>query len=348
MKISRNKVKVCTPRNIFGVVTVLSVLITTYAYNVQETNRKQFESLSVTLAENVTIEYGDDEVNLDKYIKNSKGNVKIKENNVDTMNVGKSEVLLNVSEGEHDRTYSLKVEVKDTNEPIIEVENKDITLDYEEDYDVKSNILSVSDKVDGEFLEVPADTASENIRNNYAVISDLDTSKAGTYKVTVIAIDQHENKTEETFNVTVKEKAKPVIFRPAIVPVHIENDEITPDKQGIVNTAYSLLGYNYVFGGNTLAGFDCSGLVNYVYGQNGISVSKSSATQLYEGTSVSYSEMKPGDILVWGYGFSPTHVSIYVGGGNMIHAANKRKGVILSSVSAWATYGTNIVSIRRI
>lgn len=347
MEISRSKVKVNTPRNIFCVVSVLSVLVATYAYNVQETNRKQFESLSVTLAENIIIEYGEEEIDLNKYIKESKGNVEIEENAIDTMSVGKSEVLLNVSEGEQDRTYSLKVEVKDTNAPVINLKEKKITIKHGQEYDVNSNISSVSDKVDGNFTSVPSNTASENISNNYTVVSNLNTNKAGTYKVKVLAIDKNNNKTEETFDVTVKEKVVPV-YKPAIVPIKIDNDSIPVNKQGIVSLAYSLLGSRYVYGGNTPAGFDCSGFVSYLYAQSGISISKSSSAQLYVGRSVSYNEMQPGDIIVWGHGYSPTHTSIYVGGGNIIHAANPRKGVIISSVSAWATYGTNIVSIRRI
>ena len=60
--------------------------------------------------------------------------------------------------------------------------------------------------------------------------------------------------------------------------------------------------------------------------------------------------MSAGDIIVWStYSNNmPTHVALYVGDGMMIHAANSNDGVILSSVSNWASWGAHIVAIRRV
>ena len=118
----------------------------------------------------------------------------------------------------------------------------------------------------------------------------------------------------------------------------------------ITSLAYSLLGHRYIAGGTTPAGFDCSGFVQYVYSQFGISVSRSATTQIYDGVAVSYENAQPGDILSWGYSNGTvTHSALYVGNGLMIHAANPSQGVILSDVAAWTRgSGTMVLSVRRI
>ncbi len=90
-----------------------------------------------------------------------------------------------------------------------------------------------------------------------------------------------------------------------------------PAHGGVVGVAYAQLGKPYVYAGAGPSVFDCSGLVQYCYGQQGISVPHSSYAQANIGTSVSVSELQPGDILGFrGWG----HVGIYVGNGQYIHA----------------------------
>ena len=114
--------------------------------------------------------------------------------------------------------------------------------------------------------------------------------------------------------------------------------------------AYSFLGKPYVLGTNGPETFDCSGLVQYVYAQVGIRVSRSSNTQLYDGIGVSYSNILPGDIISWGYTSDrATHSGIYVGNGKMIHAANPAQGVILSDVVSWDNGSAeNVIAVRRV
>ncbi len=100
--------------------------------------------------------------------------------------------------------------------------------------------------------------------------------------------------------------------------------------QSVADTARRHVGYRYVWAGASPAtGFDCSGLVQYVYGLNGISLPHSSASQAYAGTPVSRSELRPGDLVVFqgtnGPGIS--HVAIYYGNGWMISASNPGTGV---------------------
>ncbi|MCM1056150.1 MAG: C40 family peptidase [Firmicutes bacterium] len=98
----------------------------------------------------------------------------------------------------------------------------------------------------------------------------------------------------------------------------------------IVAYAMQFLGNRYVHGGQSLeTGTDCSGFTSLVYAAFGYSVSRTPAGQLSgAGRSVSYSEARPGDIICYG-SRRCTHVALYIGDGQIIHAANSRKGVII-------------------
>ena len=109
--------------------------------------------------------------------------------------------------------------------------------------------------------------------------------------------------------------------------------------------AAAYVGANYVWGGTTPAGFDCSGLVYYAYASAGVSIPRSGYGQAYVGSAVSYDNMQAGDILIWNGG---SHVSIYVGGGQMVHATNPVDGVINSNVGFWqSASGQVLTGIRR-
>ena len=102
--------------------------------------------------------------------------------------------------------------------------------------------------------------------------------------------------------------------------------------------AQQFLGYSYVYGGaSPAAGFDCSGLVYYVYKHFGYTIGRTAADQLYSGTQVSRSNLQPGDIVLFERTYSSssraTHAGIYIGNGNFIHAANSRTGVVITSRS---------------
>jgi cell wall-associated NlpC family hydrolase len=89
------------------------------------------------------------------------------------------------------------------------------------------------------------------------------------------------------------------------------------DLAAVPSVASRYLGVPYVFGGESPAGFDCSGLVAYVYAQFGIRLPHSSAQQGRIGTKIARSAALPGDVVVMDGG---SHVGIYIGGGRMIDA----------------------------
>jgi hypothetical protein len=94
--------------------------------------------------------------------------------------------------------------------------------------------------------------------------------------------------------------------------VHRLRERLAP-----VTIAERYLGVPYVWGGATPAGFDCSGLVRYVFGKIGISLPHLAAAQMQMGRPVSTSAVEPGDLVFYEGG---GHVAIYVGHGEVIHA----------------------------
>lgn len=104
--------------------------------------------------------------------------------------------------------------------------------------------------------------------------------------------------------------------------------------QAIVQTAKKYLGVPYVWGGTSPKGFDCSGFVQYVCRQNGISLPRVAASQRNAGTSVSRANLQPGDLVFFSSGGRVSHVGIYIGNGNMIHAPQTGDVVKISSINS--------------
>jgi peptidoglycan DL-endopeptidase CwlO len=116
-----------------------------------------------------------------------------------------------------------------------------------------------------------------------------------------------------------------------------------PTHGGVVGIAMQYLGTPYVWGGASPSGFDCSGLVMYVFAQVGVSLPHSSYAQYGMGSPVARSDLQPGDLVFFdGLG----HVGIYVGGGSFIHAPHTGDVVKISSLSGW--YASTYVGARRL
>lgn len=109
--------------------------------------------------------------------------------------------------------------------------------------------------------------------------------------------------------------------------------------QSIVNFAMQFQGYPYVWAGNTPSGFDCSGFTQYVVLNTlGIDIGKSTDPQLNYGSSVGWGAWQAGDLIFFsgtsGGGGATSHVGIYIGDGQMIHAENPSTGVIISNITS--------------
>jgi cell wall-associated NlpC family hydrolase len=124
------------------------------------------------------------------------------------------------------------------------------------------------------------------------------------------------------------------------------------DKQTtVVETAVSLQDIKYVFGGATPSGFDCSGYSKYVYSKVGVTLVHSAAVQAAEGSAVSRSSLKPGDLVFFatdGKTRNITHVGIYIGDNNVLQAqtGSVQKIAMISLTNSY--WSSAYVSARRV
>lgn len=117
----------------------------------------------------------------------------------------------------------------------------------------------------------------------------------------------------------------------------------------IVTTAKKYLGTPYVWGGTSPSGFDCSGLVYYVYKENGYTINRTSATIYNNGVAVERENLQTGDVICFtnSAGTAVGHVGIYIGDGQFIHASSGDGKVIISNLSN-SYYNSHYVVARRI
>ena len=97
------------------------------------------------------------------------------------------------------------------------------------------------------------------------------------------------------------------------------------DNRQLVKLASRFLGVPYVYGGESPGGFDCSGLVAYVFAKHKINLPHRADLQYDYGRSIPKHELKPGDLVFfrdWGGGNFIGHVGIYAGNGQFIHASS--------------------------
>ena len=118
----------------------------------------------------------------------------------------------------------------------------------------------------------------------------------------------------------------------------------------IVSIAQQYLGVPYVYGGSSASGFDCSGFTMYVFAQVGIKLPHGATSQLSYGTEVSRSDLQPGDLVFFqDYGYTASHVGIYIGGDQFIHASSSYYNghcVVITSLSE-TYYNNHYLTARR-
>ena len=109
-------------------------------------------------------------------------------------------------------------------------------------------------------------------------------------------------------------------------------DGVSDVRASVVSYALQFVGNRYVWGGTSLEnGIDCSGFTMRILGKYGVSLPHSSKAQPSCGTKISASDAKPGDLFFYGSGSSISHVAIYIGNGQIVHASNKRDGIKVSN-----------------
>ena len=129
------------------------------------------------------------------------------------------------------------------------------------------------------------------------------------------------------------------------IPTAVTKDQASANGGGnVVSNALQYVGGRYVWGGESLkSGVDCSGFTMKIYEQYGVYLPHSADAQMDMGTRVNgLSEAQPGDLVFYGSGGYASHVGIYMGDGQIVHASSARTGIKISS----ASYRTPI-GIRR-
>lgn len=118
---------------------------------------------------------------------------------------------------------------------------------------------------------------------------------------------------------------------------------VSDTRVSLVQYALQFVGNRYVWGGTSLTnGIDCSGFTMQIYARYGISLPHHAASQPGYGTRISASDAQPGDLFFYGSGSTISHVGIYIGNGQIVHASNARTGIKISS----AYYRTPICVAR--
>lgn len=313
------------------IVLLLNVMVCLYIYH----EFKVYKSIRVAIVDSATIEYGNANYDIFELVKEVEGEIVSIKKDIDTSLLGEQELIIEVKKENISKNIPVVVSIIDSAAPNIELKSDRVTITKGEEYNLSDNIISVTDEIDG-VLEL---LSSDNSLKYYSFQYD-NLDSVGEHKIIVNATDSSGNTSSKSFIFEVVEPVMSVYYN--LAPNTLGNE--------LVNIAYSLVGYPYVAGGTSPSGFDCSGFVQYVYSRVGINISRSTSTQIFDGLPISYSDAEPGDILLWGYGDGNiSHSALYIGNGQMIHAANPSQGVILSDVNSWIRgSGSYIISTRRI
>jgi len=147
--------------------------------------------------------------------------------------------------------------------------------------------------------------------------------------------------------VQVPAASRPAAAKPATAPKPVPAPAAPVMAVGgggetIVANAMKYVGYRYVFGGTSPAGFDCSGFVYYIHNHSGAPVGRGMWQQYNGGAHIPMSALQPGDTVFFANTYMPglSHDGIYIGGGQFVHASDERTGVTISSIytSYWQSH----------
>ena len=115
----------------------------------------------------------------------------------------------------------------------------------------------------------------------------------------------------------------------------------------VVASSTDYIGVPYVFGGTSPYGFDCSGYVQYVFANAGVSLPRTADVQFEVGMPISTTDLVAGDLVFFStYTYGASHVGIYLGDNNFIHASSSR-GVTIDSLSGYY-WSSRYIGARRI
>jgi len=137
----------------------------------------------------------------------------------------------------------------------------------------------------------------------------------------------------------------PVVPDPALVPPTAAS-RFAPDA--VVRTALGFQGIPYRNGGTDPSGFDCSGLVQYVFAQHGLALPREVREQFVFGEDVTPDKAEEGDLIFFATtGSGPSHVGLVVGGDEFVHAPSSR-GVVRVEHFSTRYWAGRVVAVKRL
>ena len=171
----------------------------------------------------------------------------------------------------------------------------------------------------------------------------IDNKKIGDQVVTIIATDESGNTNQKEIKINIKKKKvstgsgtgsfSKMNEKNNALNASLSSDEKDSLRHQIIEYAKRFVGNPYVYGGTSLTkGTDCSGFTMKVYGHFGYSLPRVAVSQSLVGKRVSYSELIPGDLVVYHYDNGGGHVGIYIGGGKMVHAGTPKTGIEITKI----------------
>ena len=187
----------------------------------------------------------------------------------------------------------------------------------------------------GEWTAVESGDVTGYVKTEYILTG----AEAQTYAENLVTEAQQEGKEEaEAFTYAVSRKSEEAQMTQE-VQENVQQTETTEvsaqpasNGQAIVDYACQFIGNPYVWGGTSLTnGSDCSGFTLSIFAKYGVYLPHSSKAQANCGTRISASEAKPGDLFFYGSGSSISHVAIYIGNGQIVHASSKKTGIKISN-----------------
>lgn len=196
------------------IILLIVIIIGSGWYLMQLLNNDNQTLITFKSTETPIIEYGVKEYDSSTLVKSNEGEIS-KYPVVDTMKVGKQELIFIVTKDKEETEVPYTVEVKDTQKPVITIVEEKLSISIGVTFDPASNIKHVIDPVDGELAYIEKSAVKSSDTNYYTFESDVDTKTAGDYKVTIKAVDKNKNTTELVYHVNVTEKASEGTTQPS-------------------------------------------------------------------------------------------------------------------------------------
>lgn len=173
-----------------------------YIWSQNQKKEQDYAKMDITFhKDHQILEYGE-QIDSSSFVKHSFGDVKTYPK-INTRKTGTQTITYVLTYEGQTKKIPYTVEVKDTKKPTIKLNEKSVTLEYGQKYDVADNIKSVRDPINGSLKK-----AEKKAAGSYWIDSGLDVKKEGSYTITIHAQDQNGNSTDKKFTVTVEKKVE--------------------------------------------------------------------------------------------------------------------------------------------